>query len=132
MKANMRNFAAGMALATFASTGIILGMANAHPQRLPPPPGAPTKCAGSDASAEHSNVLSCPLQPGAVDILCSGPGSDLQGGTCNPKGMDERPPSTLCYCTNGNFCCNLSGGMEVPGGENPVDYYNDVAWNCNG
>lgn len=95
------------------------------------------------------NVVSCPLQPGAVDILCGGEGSDPIGtpsGKCVPRGLDGGP-SAECDGA-GNFCGSASAYVSilwrpetiltwnseliVPGGQHPVDYLNDVGCNCNG
>ncbi|KAL8735373.1 MAG: hypothetical protein Q9166_000918 [cf. Caloplaca sp. 2 TL-2023] len=87
-----------------------------------------------------SDILVCPSQPLAINILCGGPDSSDRNGVmkkCVPLGSE----SIGCLCQNGQFICsNGAGGAiggpwvaaEVPGGESAIDYFKDVGCNCDG
>ncbi|CZT23491.1 uncharacterized protein RCC_09205 [Ramularia collo-cygni] len=104
-----------------------------------------SRCAGSDGK-EHSDILSCPSQPGAVDIICPrvlsnglSPPEECKGligsgSYCDSwnsdRGGGKEDVQWWCYCINGNFCCGQNA--EVAGGQDVVDYFNDVGCNCDG
>ena len=89
-----------------------------------------------------SDILVCPSQPKAIDILCGGILSSDRHGVmerCYPIGDDcgfpERNDLILdcgvCMCHNGQFMCDDTIA-PLPGGEWSINYALDVGCNCNG
>ncbi|KAI4217969.1 MAG: hypothetical protein LQ349_008930 [Xanthoria aureola] len=90
-----------------------------------------------------SNILVCPKQPAAIDILCGGDGSSDRTGPmdkCYPRGAEHCKPSEVhegrmmrcpyCRCHKGQFQCG--DFVTVPGGELSREYFRDVGCNCDG
>lgn len=89
-----------------------------------------------------SDILVCPSQPKAIDILCGGLLSSDRHGVmerCYPKGEDcgfpEQNDGILycgrCMCRNGQFICDAFMS-DLPGGDWSMYYAQDVGCNCNG
>ncbi len=89
-----------------------------------------------------SDILVCPSQPQAIDILCGGLLSSDRHGVmerCYPKGEDCGFPEDnygiilcgRCMCRNGQFICDTHMSF-LPGGEWSWYYAKEVGCNCNG
>ena len=89
--------------------------------------GLDKKCAGT-ANAQASNILACPSQVGAVELLCGGQSSNKgAGGLCFPSGANQ----LSCYCTMGQFFC--PGEVpKVATGQSALDYFGESRCNCDG
>lgn len=88
--------------------------------------GVDSKCAGTP-DVRASNILACPSQTGAVDILCSGENSKEAGRLCFPQEEHQ----LNCYCTMGQFFC--PGEVpKVPNGQLALDCFEESGCNCAG
>lgn len=97
-----------------------------------PPPSDPQTCV-HDYNYDATNILQCPLQHGAEDILCAQEKSSKNAGPsnlralCNPRGSAGKDGG-VCQCKDGRWCCDPK--VTVPGGEAAVDYFMDVGCDC--
>ncbi|KAI9762019.1 MAG: hypothetical protein M4579_000655 [Chaenotheca gracillima] len=123
--------------ATALTKALFLGMVAsvaALPQLALPGDNPRGICFGPGGGDFQTDIVACPAQPDAVNLICGGDGSNNIGGDggdaiCYPQGQSSADTNG-CICLNGNFCCdNLA---KVPGGESVGNYFTDVGCNCEG
>jgi hypothetical protein len=96
------------------------------------------RCLGG--SGDGKGTITCP--DNSYDVLCSKNYMREELGRSNAycitdggQGYVDREDGKdyfgECYCTNGNFCCeNSGGGSTVPGGQRALEYYQMQGCSC--